>query len=160
MTRLASIAAAVAAVTVLVVVLVTRSQSSSPHRARRGAVPDVRVSRTRLGRVLVDGRGRTLYMFLKDRRRRSVCAGACARVWPPAIVTRRPRAGRGIAASKLTTTRRSDHRRQLVYNGHPLYAMSADTGPGQTHGQGFLGTWFVVSPAGHRVGAARKPAGY
>jgi predicted lipoprotein with Yx(FWY)xxD motif len=160
MIRLMSIAAAVTALTVLVVVVATRSQSSSPQRARRGSAPDVRVGRTHLGRVLVDARGRTLYLFLKDRGRRSACTGACARVWPPAIVSRRPSAGSGVRISKLTTTLRPDHRRQLVYNGHPLYAMSADTGPGQTNGQGFLGTWFVVSPAGRRIGHARKPGGY
>ena len=29
--------------------------------------------------------------------------------------------------------------------------MSGDTRPGDTVGEGFLGTWFVVSPAGDRI---------
>lgn len=66
--------------------------------------------------------------------------------------------GPGVAAGKLTTTRRTDHERQLVYNGHPLYAMSADKRPGEMAGQGFLGTWFVVSPAGRGIGKPRTSA--
>ena len=42
--------------------------------------------------------------------------------------------------------RRRDAGRQLVFHGHPLYTTTADTRPGQTEGQAFLGTWFVVSP--------------
>lgn len=71
---------------------------------------------------------------------------------------RRATGGAGRAAGKLTTTRRTDHERQLVYNGHPLYAMSADKRPGEMAGQGFLGTWFVVSPAGRGIGKPRTSA--
>jgi len=76
-------------------------------------------------------------------------------------VTGAPTAGPGVAAAKLTTTRGADNGRQLVYNGHPLYTLTADTAPGQIAGQGFEGTWFVVSPAGRGVGASHAaPAGY
>ncbi len=64
-----------------------------------------------------------------------------------------------MTESRLAKLRRPDHRRQLVYNGHPLYAMSADTREGEAEGLGFVGTWFVVSPAGHRTGA-RSGGGY
>jgi predicted lipoprotein with Yx(FWY)xxD motif len=67
------------------------------------------------------------------------------------LASRAPRVGSGVSAAKLTTTTRRDHRLQLVYNGHPLYAMTGDTRPGQTAGEGFLGTWFVVSPDGHEI---------
>jgi predicted lipoprotein with Yx(FWY)xxD motif len=62
----------------------------------------------------------------------------------------------------MRTTRRADGRLQLVYNGHPLYALTADTRPDQIGGQGFLGTWHAVSPAGHQVGGRRgsPPASY
>ena len=42
-----------------------------------------------------------------------------------------PTAGPGVAAARLTTTRGADNRRQLVYNGHPLYTLTADVRPGQ-----------------------------
>jgi predicted lipoprotein with Yx(FWY)xxD motif len=120
------------------------------------------VVRGKLGPIVVNGHGYTLYLFLKDQHGRSVCFDACARIWPPVIASGTPRVGPGIAMEKVTTTRRRDHRRQLVYNGHPLYAMTADTRPGQIEGQGWFGTWFVVSPAGDKVGkpGASAPGEY
>jgi predicted lipoprotein with Yx(FWY)xxD motif len=124
------------------------------------APPSLRVAHSRLGEILVDGQGRTLYLYVKDRGTKSTCEGRCAKVWPPAIVTGTPTAGSGVAAAKLTTTQRIDHSRQLVYNGHPLYRLSSDVRPGQISGEGFLGTWFVVSAAGNRIGKLRHVSAY
>ena len=140
-------------------------------RATRGhdqdaAVPldqraTVAVARSKLGRILVDARGRTLYLFTKDKHGRSTCTGRCTRVWPPVIVDGAPTAAAGVAKGLLSTRRRANGRRQLVYNGHPLYTLTADTAPGQINGQGFEGTWFVVSPGGRGVGRSKAaPAGY
>ena len=93
---------------------------------------------------------------MKDRGARSACSRRCSQVWPPATVSGVPTAGPGVAAAKLTTTRGADHRRQLVYNGHPLYTLTADVRPGQINGEGFLGTWYVVSAAGNRIGKLTK----
>src|SRR5439155_21339586 len=73
------------------------SASSSP--ASKGAV--VALRQTTLGRVLVDSRGRTLYLFGKDKHGRSACYGTCATYWPPLLSTAKPRAGRGVRASLL-----------------------------------------------------------
>jgi predicted lipoprotein with Yx(FWY)xxD motif len=117
------------------------------------------VRRTRLGRILVTPKGRTLYLFREDGTRSS-CYSACARVWPPVLVSGRPRAGAGVDASKLKTVpRRRSRLRQLTYGGHPLYTTVADERPGQTEGQGWLGTWFVISPSGRQVGKASASAG-
>ena len=162
MTRLTTLAVATAAVAAAVFTLVVLLTGSSATKRQRDHVGDgqaVRVARTKLGPILVNGQGRTLYLFLKDRHGKSTCYGGCARVWPPALASGAPRVGPGVAAEKLTTTRRTDHKRQLVYNGHPLYAMSADTRPAELEGQGFLGTWFVVSPAGRRIGEPGASAG-
>jgi predicted lipoprotein with Yx(FWY)xxD motif len=129
---------------------------ADPH-ASGAPVASVRVERSKLGRILVDSRGRTLYLLTADRHGRSTCYSGCARLWPPATVSGHPVAGPGLTA-KLTTRRRRDHSRQLVYNGHPLYTLVADTRPGQTNGQGYSGTWFVLSPAGHQIGHG-KPVG-
>jgi predicted lipoprotein with Yx(FWY)xxD motif len=159
LTTLAVATAAVAAAVFTLVVLLTGSSATKRQRDHVGDGQAVRVARTKLGPILVNGQGRTLYLFLKDRHGKSTCYGGCARVWPPALALGAPRVGPGVAAEKLTTTRRTDHKRQLVYNGHPLYAMSADTRPGELEGQGFLGTWFVVSPAGRRIGEPGASAG-
>jgi predicted lipoprotein with Yx(FWY)xxD motif len=116
--------------------------------------PTVQVRRTGLGKILVDSRGRTLYLFKKDTGGKSRCSGSCAVNWPPLLATGRPRAGSGIAASKLTTTRRPDGKTQVVYNHHPLYRFVGDSNPGDTNGEGltaFGARWFVVSPAGNQI---------
>jgi len=162
-----SVAAAVAAVTlaVLAIVLVTRPGSRAKRAEGAGEAkpgPTIGVETTRLGRILVDARGRTLYLFTKDRARRSACVAGCTRVWPPALLTGRMELGPGVRAAEVTTMRRRDGRRQLVYNGHPLYSLISDTAPGQASGQGFEGSWFVVSPAGRAIvpPGAKASAGY
>jgi len=157
---------ATAAALVLLVLLLSRGSSASDGNAAAAPtrpIASLEVRRTKLGRILTDQRGRTLYLFEKDTHGRSTCFRACARVWPPALVRGRPRAGEGVVASKLTTTRRGSSKRQLVYAGHPLYRMNADVRPGQTQGEGFLATWWIVSPSGHRIvapGVSTKAAGY
>jgi predicted lipoprotein with Yx(FWY)xxD motif len=142
--------------------------SGSHDNASRASRPQpdpaeqvVRVADTKLGRILVDGRARTLYLYTPDRHGRSVCYDSCARIWPPALVRGRPQAGPGITAAALRTTRRKDGRLQVVYHGHPLYLVVSDKRPGQTTGQGYDGVWFVVAPSGRRVlkGAAQKSPG-
>jgi predicted lipoprotein with Yx(FWY)xxD motif len=142
--------------------LVAACGAPSPAQPR-GRIDDatatVRVAQSRFGRILVDSRGRTLYLFTYDRHGRSRCYSACARVWPPATASGRPVAGPGLGA-KLTTVRRRDAARQLVYNGHPLYTLIADRRPGQINGQGYSGSWFVLSPAGHQIGHGKAAGGY
>jgi predicted lipoprotein with Yx(FWY)xxD motif len=142
--------------------LLTRSSgdaSKAPAVARNPGA-SVRVAATKLGHILVDAQGRTLYLYVKDHGTTSACDGRCAKVWPPATVTGTPTAGPGLVAAKLTTTQRTDHSRQLVYNGHPLYTLSSDVRAGQISGEGFLGTWFVVSAAGNRIGKLQHTSGY
>jgi predicted lipoprotein with Yx(FWY)xxD motif len=148
----------------VVVVVVAATQSSSPSPRTQRGIPVrepafVGVARTRLGHILVDGRGHTLYLFLKDRHGTSACVAPCTRVWPPVVVVGRTRSATGVIRRKLGTTRRPDGTLQLVYNGHPLYGLTADTRPGQISGQGFLDAWYAVSPAGHAVGVHLRPGG-
>ena len=114
----------------------------------------VAVKKTRLGRILVDSRGITLYDFVKDKRRASTCYGACAALWPPLTTKGKPHAGRGVRASLLGTTKRKDGKLEVTYNRRPLYYYVADRKPGQTTGQGLnqFGTpWWVLSPAGKEI---------
>jgi len=155
--RLTAVAIAVVTIAAAAVagLLLTRSSTPAAPRAgasSRAAEPSVRVAKTKLGRILVNGQGRTLYLYIKDRGTKSACSRRCSQVWPPATVSGAPTAGPGVAAAELTTTRGAGNRRQLVYNGHPLYTLTADVRPGQINGEGFLGTWYVVSAAGNRIG--------
>jgi len=114
----------------------------------------VRVAKSRLGRILVDSRGITLYDFVADKHGRSSCYGACATYWPPLLTKGKPHAGTGVRASLLGTTKRKDGKLELVYNHHPLYYFVGDRKPGQTTGQGlnqFGAPWWALSPAGKEI---------
>jgi len=114
-------------------------------------VATVSAASTKLGMVLVDGSGRTLYLFQKDQPNQSACTGACVAAWPIDQSSGTPKAGGGVKASLLGTIRRADGTTQVAYNGHPLYYYDGDSGAGQLNGQdvdAFGAKWFVVTPAG------------
>jgi predicted lipoprotein with Yx(FWY)xxD motif len=130
--------------------------SSAPTTAP-SAVATVSATSTGLGMILVDGSGRTLYLFEKDQSDQSACAGACAAAWPVDQSSGIPKAGSGVTASMLGTIKRSDNTTQVTYNQHPLYYFQGDSGAGQQNGQGvdaFGAKWFVVNPAGGAVTGA------
>jgi predicted lipoprotein with Yx(FWY)xxD motif len=115
-----------------------------------------------LGGVLVDSQGRTVYLFEKDTGPKSTCFGACATEWPPVTASGKPSAGSGVTASMLGTTKRSDGKTQVTYNGHPLYLFEADQKPGDATGQSvdaFGAEWFVLSPAGNKVAGKATGSG-
>ena len=117
-----------------------------------GAV--VRLAKSPFGMILVDSKGITLYDFVKDRGKTSVCYGACAALWPPLITHGKPVAGTGVKRSLLGTTKRSDGKLEVTYGGHPLYYFVTDRKPGQTTGQGvnqFGGPWWVLSAKGKEI---------
>jgi predicted lipoprotein with Yx(FWY)xxD motif len=129
--------------------------SASSSSATAGT--KVGVASSQLGRILVDARGRTLYLFARDKRGKSSCSGTCAAYWPPLIASGKPHAISGAKGSLLGTTRRADGRLQVTYRHHPLYRFSGDTKRGLTSGQGlddFGGKWWVVSPAGNKIATA------
>ena len=111
----------------------------------------VSLKTTKLGSILVNSKGRTLYLFMKDKNSKSLCSGSCTTYWPPEVVQAKPTAGPGVKASLLGTTKRSDGRLQVTYNHHPLYTYVGDTKAGQVNGQGSTGSgakWWVVSATG------------
>jgi predicted lipoprotein with Yx(FWY)xxD motif len=132
------------------------STSAARPTTPTGRPATLGVADSGLGKILVDSRGRTLYLFQKDVGTRSSCTGACAAAWPPLRATGKPTAGTSLAAAKLGTTPRTDGKPQVTYNGHPLYLYSADQAAGDSNGQGvnaFGGGWFALSAAGNRVTA-------
>ena len=121
-----------------------------------GASATVGVATTDLGKVLVDSKGRTLYLFKSDQSTKSTCFGECATDWPPLRVSGKPTVADGAKASLVATTGRSDGKPQVSYNGHPLYLYAGDQEPGDTNGQGviaFGAGWYAVTPAGTQVSA-------
>jgi predicted lipoprotein with Yx(FWY)xxD motif len=128
------------------------AKMSSSNRISGAAKVGVR--RSALGRIIVDGKGRTLYLFEKDKKRRSACYGQCATYWPPLLTRGKPVARAGAKQMLLGTTRRTNGSRQVTYAGHPLYRFVQDRKPGQTNGEGsqaFGGGWDALSPAGKKI---------
>jgi len=147
---------AVAAALSLTFALSSASASSGSARA----VAKIGIASSQLGRILVDGRGRTLYLFAMDRNGKSTCYGACAGYWPALTTKGKAKAIGGARKALLGTTRRRDGRLQVTYHGHPLYRFSGDTAAGQTSGEGltdFGGGWWVVSPAGKKIVSTATP---
>jgi predicted lipoprotein with Yx(FWY)xxD motif len=125
---------------------------SASATAQSGAV--VKTGPSKLGRILVDSHGKTLYMWAHDKSAKSTCNGDCAEYWPALITRGRPSARGGAQAGLLGTSRRRDGRLQVTYAGHPLYYFVKDTKAGQTNGEGltgFGGRWDPVSAAGTAV---------
>jgi predicted lipoprotein with Yx(FWY)xxD motif len=148
---LVATAAAVATLAALSV-LVLLHPGASHAAAAKGTV--VSTASTKLGRILVDSHGRTLYLFEKDKHGESACTGQCATFWPPLITAGKPSAAAGARTSLLGTTKRADGRLQVTYNHHPLYRFAKDTKKGQTNGEGvsaFGAEWYAVSRAGTTV---------
>ena len=137
---------------VLVLVAATFAAGSGAARASADAQATLTVRSSPFGSILFDGRGRALYAFTRDRRGGgSRCYGACAQKWPVYFAGGRLVAGKGVKRSLLGTIRRRDGRRQITYNGRPLYHYVGDKSPGQVLCQNvdeFGGTWLVVRPSG------------
>jgi predicted lipoprotein with Yx(FWY)xxD motif len=111
---------------------------------------------TRLGQVLVDSNGLTVYLFLADKGTASSCnSAACVQYWPPVLTTGAPQAGSGVTGSLLGTTARADGTTQVTYAGHPLYRFVMDKAAGDATGQAvnaFGAPWYVVAPSGMQIG--------
>ena len=150
-----TIAAAVAALVVAsIAVAVAFGATSMTSKGQ------VNVRETSLGKLIVDSKGHTLYLYAPDKKGKSSCYGECATFWPPLIKTSGNLAGSGVKASLITTTKRTNGQIQLVYNGHPLYRFAKDTKAGETNGQGLNaagGLWWVLSPSGAPIKKKASP---
>jgi len=105
----------------------------------------------KLGKVIVDSKGMTLYDFHKDKGTTSSCYGECAVAWPPLLTSGEPKAMGGAEKSLLGTTKRKDGTVQVTYKGHPVYGFVEDNKPGETNGNDFKGfgaSWYALLPNG------------
>jgi predicted lipoprotein with Yx(FWY)xxD motif len=125
-------------------------QGAAGPRAKSASVA---VRSTPLGSILVDGRGRSLYLFEKDKGTASSCSGSCAAVWPPLTT-----AGKGVAlglpTGRVGAIKRADGTKQVTYAGHPLYTYAGDGKAGDVKGQGldqFGAEWYVLARNGGKI---------
>jgi predicted lipoprotein with Yx(FWY)xxD motif len=91
------------------------------------------------GRVLVDGRRRTLHIFARDLQhqgRGPTCHGACAALWPPLKTDGTPVVAGSAKRAKVDTIRRAGGDRQVTYGGFPVYLYQGSATPdGERHRQ-------------------------
>ncbi|GGZ52328.1 hypothetical protein GCM10010387_53260 [Streptomyces inusitatus] len=134
----------------------TPSTATAPAPAPDLAA-SVKVADSPLGKILVDGAGRTLYAFTKDRAKAgdSACDADCVAVWPALTATRGLEPGPGLRPALLTETKLAEGAEQAVYGDWPLYYYVGDATAGEVNGQGLDGVWFTVAPDGKLV---REPA--
>jgi predicted lipoprotein with Yx(FWY)xxD motif len=161
------IAAAVPLAIVLIVAACGGSTSGSPYSsgpygsAVKASAPNgiarvtkVGTANSPLGRIVVDNKGRTLYLFENDNIRHSTCYGQCATYWAPLLSHGKPLARAGLRQSLLGTTQRANGSDQVTYAGHPLYRFLPDRTTGEAKGVGshaFGAGWDVLSPAGNKI---------
>jgi predicted lipoprotein with Yx(FWY)xxD motif len=151
--RTVRVGLAVAVLAGLVLAAVVGSAQGAP-----GAAVRLSVRSSEYGKTLFGPNGKVVYVFGADRGSTSRCYGVCARAWPPVLTTAAPAAGPGVKAGLLGTTKRKDGKRQVTYNGHPLYYYEEDTAGrimcqhANVHG----GLWLIVEPNGQPNTAKSK----
>jgi predicted lipoprotein with Yx(FWY)xxD motif len=133
----------------------TTSSSSETGSGGGTAVVLTVASAPKVGPILVDPKGFTVYDFHKDKGTTSSCYGSCAKVWPPLTTEGAPTAGEGAMSSELGTTKRKDGTVQVTYAGHPLYTYVADKKPGEANGNDFSSfgaQWYALHANGEEAG--------
>jgi predicted lipoprotein with Yx(FWY)xxD motif len=114
----------------------------------------VKTRHGQLGTYLVDGKGRTLYLWEADKTKKSTCYDACATAWPPLLTSGKAKAAGKARTSLLGTTKRKDGKTQVTYKGHPLYYFFQDKKAGDAKGEGIDGfgaEWYVVGASGKKI---------
>jgi predicted lipoprotein with Yx(FWY)xxD motif len=139
----------------VVVALAALGSTAARAWASGSTKPTVQLRQTGKGKILVDSRGFTLYMFTRDSRNHDSCVhvSGCTSVWPVMKATGPLTAGRGVN-KRLLGTIKVGRTRQVTYAGHALYHYLGDSGPGQTGYVGqnqFGGFWYAVNASGGAV---------
>ena len=131
------------------------STAESSPGAESGAAVLTVASAPKVGAILVDAEGFTVYDFHKDKGTTSSCYGACAQGWPPLLTEGAPSSGEGATSAKLGTTKRKDGTTQVTYAGHPLYTFVEDKKPGEANGNdvsAFGAQWYALKGNGEEAG--------
>jgi predicted lipoprotein with Yx(FWY)xxD motif len=113
----------------------------------------VKSAPSQFGKVLFSGSGRAIYYFDQETTSKPQCYGACAKAWPPVLTKGRPQAAGRVRQGLLGTKRRSNGKKQVTYDGHPLYYYVDDPkNEVLCHNvEEFGGLWLAVKPSGKPV---------
>jgi predicted lipoprotein with Yx(FWY)xxD motif len=125
-----------------------------------GAADTVKLMDSKLGKVLTDAKGMTLYYFITDipASGTSTCYAAsnCSKFWPvfyvDSILVSPP-----LVAADFSSMTRTDGTKQTTYTGWPLYYFLNDKVPGDVNGENVQKLWYVAKPD-YTVMIAQQPA--
>jgi predicted lipoprotein with Yx(FWY)xxD motif len=123
--------------------------SGSSHGAASSATgaeatPVASAKKAKVGSVIVDAQGRTLYRFTAEAQGVPVCTGACVGTWPPALAS----TASGLPKHVATVKRPDGGKLQLTYDGHPLYRYAGDQSKADANGEGVGGQWYAIKAGG------------
>jgi predicted lipoprotein with Yx(FWY)xxD motif len=148
----------IAAAALTVVAVSACSRLGAAPAAQDKAAPGTELVLTakqvdKLGQVVTDGTGMTLYRFEKDTSSPSAsnCEASCAALWPPLTTTATRAQLNGIDKRLIGTMARKDGSVQITLKGMPLYRYAKDGAPGDAKGQGVGGTWYAITPTGDKA---------
>jgi predicted lipoprotein with Yx(FWY)xxD motif len=110
------------------------------------------VTDAKFGKILVDGKGMTLYMYTKDEANKVNCAAGCLKAWPPLLTQGSPTLGDGVDAALVGTADVGNGTKIVTYNKMPLYYYAKDAKAGDLSGVGVGTVWYLVSPDGKVIG--------
>jgi predicted lipoprotein with Yx(FWY)xxD motif len=123
------------------------------------AAPGIKAVQIPLGTIVTNVAGLPLYRFDQDGTNpsRSTCYDACAQKfaaypWSADLTLE------GVDKKYIGKVQRKDGTWQLTINKSPMYLYSADSA-GEWKGHGVSGTWWLVTPAGKKVPAAKQTTG-
>lgn len=134
------------------------TSAPAPTSAPAAATPDLKVADSAAGRIVVDGKGMSVYYYTKDVKDSgtSTCTGGCLDAWPPVLAAADTPTVDGVTGT-VGTIATPDGQKQLTINGMPVYYYAKDLAAGDILGQGVGGVWYLVAPSGDMITGA---AGY
>jgi predicted lipoprotein with Yx(FWY)xxD motif len=129
---------------------------------KSGTAALVAADSDKLGKILNDDKGFTLYRFDNDTAKpsKSNCEGDCATAWPPvtaSVDSIEQLEAVGMDGKLIGTVERSDGSVQLTVAGWPVYRYFNDASPGDINGQGAGNRWFAVTPEGKKATGQAAP---
>jgi predicted lipoprotein with Yx(FWY)xxD motif len=133
----------------------TPTPTPTAQPTARDGPASLKIGQSRLGPILVDANGRTLYLFKEDKPGRALCTSDylnCTTGWPPLMTVGHPRSQAGVKTRLIGSIHRTKPTgSQVTYNHHPLYLYIDDEQPGDVNGQGTYTYWYVLSPSGRPI---------
>lgn len=94
----------------------------------------------KLGNILTDAKGMTLYTYAKDKSGVSNCTGACLKAWPAYVASSQT----GTFPANISVIKRTDGTLQYAWRAMPLYYYIGDKKVGDVNGNGIEGVWNVI----------------